>query len=55
MNVAVRGLRIKGWKGWGLCGSTPSTHSTLFTQVRGIEILRSSPFGHSANFALTQF
>jgi hypothetical protein len=27
----------------------------LCTQVRGIEILRSSPFGDSANFALTEF
>ena len=27
----------------------------LFTGVRGIGILRTSPFGHSANFAVTEF
>jgi hypothetical protein len=27
----------------------------LFTGVRGIEILRTSPLGNSANFALTAF
>jgi hypothetical protein len=27
----------------------------LFTEVRGIEILRSSPAMHSTNFAITEF
>jgi len=27
----------------------------LFTGVRGIEILRTSPFGHSQKFAFTDF
>jgi hypothetical protein len=27
----------------------------LFTEVRGIRILRTSPFGHSAKFAYTEF
>jgi hypothetical protein len=27
----------------------------IFTEVRGIGILRTSPFGHSANFAYTEF
>jgi hypothetical protein len=29
--------------------------AALFTEVRGIRILRTSPFGDSANFALTEF
>jgi hypothetical protein len=31
------------------------TETGLFTQVRGIGFLRTSPFGHSANLALTAF
>ena len=31
------------------------TSNPLFTEVRGIGILRTSPFGHSANFAITEF
>jgi hypothetical protein len=35
-------------------GSLPPI-SPLFTHLQGIEILRSSPFGDSPNFALTEF
>jgi hypothetical protein len=33
----------------------PGVEWALFTRLRGIEILRTSPFGDSANFALTEF
>ena len=33
----------------------PALLPALFTGVRGIVILRTSPFGHSQNFALTAF
>jgi hypothetical protein len=39
-----------------LAGGVPARPPTpLFTEVRGIGILRTSPFGDSQKFALTEF